>query len=574
MTDTFGELSRDDRKRAASLFKAYDVRGVVPNELNPALAREIGRALVATLQPDTVVVGRDMRVSSPLLAAALIEGIRDAGADVVDIGMVSTDGLSFAVGKYGYPAGVMVTASHNPPEYNGFKILRAEARALSLDEGLDEIRDRVVDGHLPPIKPAVERGRLTERDILDDYASHMLSLIDRDKLRPLRIAIDAGNGMAGVTVPRVFRDLPVQVFPMYFEPDGTFPNHPANPIEPENTAELRKVVVENGYDLGAAFDGDADRVFLVDEKGDLIGGDILTSMIASRMLEGNPGAAIVYNLISSRGVPETIAAKGGRPIRSRVGHSYIKETMRQEDAVFGGEHSGHFYFRDIWYADSGMAALLFALEAVSEANQPLSAVIAPLDHRFRSGEINSEVEDTAAVMRSIEERYGAEGAEIDHLDGVTVELSNLVVQRPAFQYAAPPTLERRSRRSPNTQAEDGRGAGHDPRHGATPTVTDRDPERPQLATAAWSSLLPGAELAIVKLAPDGSEAARYRGEVVGHRHDSWVLVLATWTNRTIEIGGLSFCPGDNLLEWFSPGTRSTRSRSTRRRTSSRAGMRT
>jgi phosphomannomutase len=420
MTDTFGELSRDDRKRAASLFKAYDVRGIVPNELTPELAREIGRALVATLQPGTVVVGRDMRVSSPLLGPALIEGIRDAGAEVVDIGMISTDGLSFAVGKYGYPAGVMVTASHNPTEYNGFKILRAEARALSLDEGLDEIRDRVVDGHLPPIKPAIERGRLTERDILDDYASHMLSLIDPDKLRPLRIAIDAGNGMAGVTVPRVFRDLPVQVFPMYFEPDGTFPNHPANPIEPENTAELRKVVVENGYDLGAAFDGDADRVFLVDEKGDLIGGDILTSMIASRMLEGNPGAAIVYNLISSRGVPETIAAKGGRPIRSRVGHSYIKETMRQEDAVFGGEHSGHFYFRDIWYADSGMAALLFALEAVSEANQPLSAVIAPLDHRFRSGEINSEVADTAAVMRSIEERYGAEGAEIDHLDGVTV----------------------------------------------------------------------------------------------------------------------------------------------------------
>ena len=248
----------------------------------------------------------------------------------------------------------------------------------------------------------------------------MLSLIDRDKLRPLRIAIDAGNGMAGITVPRVFRDLPIQVTPMYFEPDGTFPNHPANPIEPENIAELRKVVVENGYDLGAAFDGDADRVFLVDEKGDAVGGDILTSMVASRMLERNPGAAIVYNLISSRGVPETIAAKGGRPIRSRVGHSYIKETMRKEDAVFGGEHSGHFYFRDNWYADSGMAALLFALEAVSEADRPLSAVIAPLDHRFRSGEINSEVGDAAAVMRSIEEHYRAEGAEIDHLDGVTV----------------------------------------------------------------------------------------------------------------------------------------------------------
>jgi phosphomannomutase len=361
-----------------------------------------------------------MRVSSPLLAAALIEGIRDAGADVVDVGMVSTDALSFAVGRYGYPAGVMVTASHNPPEYNGFKISREEARALSLDEGLDDIRDRVVAGDLPSVKPATERGRLTERDILDDYASHMLSLIDRDKLRPLRVAIDAGNGMAGITVPRVFRDLPIEANPMYFEPDGTFPNHPANPIEPENIAELREVVVKNGYDLGAAFDGDADRVFLIDEKGHVVGGDILTSMVASRMLERNPGAAIVYNLISSRGVPETIAAKGGRPIRSRVGHSYIKETMRREDAVFGGEHSGHFYFRDNWYADSGMAALLIALETISEANQPLSTVIAPLDHRFRSGEVNSEVEDAAAVMASIEEHYRTQGAEIDHLDGVTV----------------------------------------------------------------------------------------------------------------------------------------------------------
>lgn len=424
MRNSQDDVSRDDRQRAASLFKAYDVRGIVPDELTPGLAIEIGRAIVATIQPDTVVVGRDMRVSSPLLASALIEGIRDAGADVVDIGMVSTDALSFAVGKFGYPAGVMVTASHNPPEYNGFKISREDARALSLDEGLDEIRDRVVNGDLPAAKPAIERGSLIERDILDDYADHMLSLIDRDGLRPLRIVIDAGNGMAGVTAPRVFRDLPIEVAPMYFEPDGTFPNHPANPIEPENIAELRRAVVENGYDLGAAFDGDADRVFLVDEKGNAVGGDILTSMVASRMLDRNPGAAIVYNLISSRGVPETIAAKGGRPIRSRVGHSYIKETMRDEDAVFGGEHSGHFYFRDNWYADSGMAALLFALEMVSEAGQPLSAVIAPLDHRYRSGEINSEVEDAAAVMRSIEEHFRAKGAEIDHLDGVTVNFPN------------------------------------------------------------------------------------------------------------------------------------------------------
>jgi phosphomannomutase len=413
-------LTPEERQRAAALFKAYDIRGVVPEELTPEIAREIGRALVATLQPDTVVVGRDMRVSSPVLAAALIEGIRDAGADVVDVGMVSTDALYFAVGKYGYPAGVMVTASHNPSQYNGFKISREEARALSLDEGLDEIRDRVVRGDLPPIKPAEERGQLQERDILDDYAQHMLSLVNTKAFRPLRIAIDAGNGMAGVTVPRVFRHLPVEVVPMYFEPDGTFPNHPANPIEPENTAALRQAVVANGYDLGAAFDGDADRVFLIDEKGNFVGGDMLTAMVATRMLERDPGAAIVYNLINSRGVPEAILAKGGRPIRSRVGHSYIKETMREEDAIFGGEHSGHFYFRDNWYADSGMAALLNVLELVSEAGKPLSQVIAPLDHRFRSGEINSEVADPAATMRAAEERYRAEGAEIDHLDGVTV----------------------------------------------------------------------------------------------------------------------------------------------------------
>lgn len=420
MTGMSENLTPGERERAAALFKAYDVRGIVPGELTPAIAREIGRALVATLAPDTVVVGRDMRVSSPLLAASLIEGIRDAGADVVDVGMVSTDALSFAVGKFGYPAGVMVTASHNPPEYNGFKIAREAARALSLTDGLDEIRDRVVNDDLPPVVPAAERGNLQQRDILDEYARHMLSLIDVRKLRPLRIAIDAGNGMAGVTVPQVFRDLPIEVVPMYFDPDGTFPNHPANPIEPENTAALRRVVVEQGLDLGAAFDGDADRVFLIDERGNFVGGDILTAMVASSMLERNPGAAVVYNLISSRGVPELIEARGGKPIRSRVGHSYVKETMRREDAVFGGEHSGHFYFRDNWYADSGMAALLSALELISEAGKPLSEVIAPLDHRFRSGEINSEVTDAESVTRAIEDRYRGEGAQIDHLDGVTV----------------------------------------------------------------------------------------------------------------------------------------------------------
>ncbi len=409
-----------DPKIVSSLFKAYDVRGIVPTELTPEIARLIGRALVATLDPETVVVGRDMRVSSPELATALMDGIRDGGANVVDVGMVSTDALSFAIGNYGYPAGVMVTASHNPPEYNGFKIAREEARALSLSDVLDKIRDRILENNLPAPLADANRGMRQSRDILDDYAAHMLSLIDVRRLRPLKIAIDAGNGMAGLTVPRVFRNLPIEIIPLYFEPDGTFPNHPANPIEPENTEELRTVVKENHLDLGAAFDGDADRVFLIDERGSFVGGDMLTAMVASRMLDRNPGAAIVYNLISSRGVPELIAAKGGRAIRSRVGHSYIKETMRKEDAVFGGEHSGHFYFRDNWYADSGMAALLFALEMISEEEKPLSAVIAPLDHRFRSGEINSEVANPGATTQAIEDRFRELGAEIDHLDGITV----------------------------------------------------------------------------------------------------------------------------------------------------------
>lgn len=409
-----------DPEVVSSLFKAYDVRGIVPTELTPDIARLIGRSLVATLAPETVVVGRDMRVSSPELATALMDGIQDAGANVVDVGMVSTDALSFAIGNYGYPAGVMVTASHNPAEYNGFKIAREDARALSLTDGLDQIRDRILDNSLPEPQTGANRGTRQSREILDDYAAHMLSMIDTSRLRPLKIAIDAGNGMAGLTVPIVFKDLPIEITPLCFELDGTFPNHPANPIEPENTAELRRIVKNNHLDLGAAFDGDADRVFLIDEHGSFVGGDMLTAMVASRMLDRNPGAAIVYNLISSRGVPELINAKGGRPIRSRVGHSYIKETMRQEDAVFGGEHSGHFYFRDNWYADSGMAALLFALEMISEENKPLSEVIAPLDHRFRSGEINSEVADPAATTDAIENHFRSLGAEIDHLDGITV----------------------------------------------------------------------------------------------------------------------------------------------------------
>jgi phosphomannomutase len=419
------EHTRDELNASArEIFKAYDIRGVVPSEFSTKLAREIGRALVATLKPDEVAVGRDMRISGDAIAGALIDGIRDGGADVSNLGLISTDALYFAVGKFGYPAGVMVTASHNPPEYNGLKICREGARALSLDSGLATIRDLILANAVPP--PAVNgaRGTVQHRDILDAYAEHMLSMVDAGSIRRLKIAVDAGNGMAGQTVPKVFARLPVEVVPLYFELDGTFPNHPANPIEPENVRALQQVVVEQGCDLGAAFDGDADRVFLIDEKGEFVGGDMVTAMVSVKMLQRSPGAAIVYNLICSRSVPETISRLGGRPIRSRVGHSYIKETMRAEDAVFGGEHSGHFYFRDNWYADSGMLALLTVLELISEARQPLSEILAPLDARARSGEINSEAADPAAVIAAVEQDYAASGAEIDHLDGVTVNFAD------------------------------------------------------------------------------------------------------------------------------------------------------
>ena len=406
------------------IFKAYDIRGVVPTELSAEIAREIGRALVATLAPDEVAVGRDMRLSGEAITSALIEGIRGGGADVSDLGLISTDALYFAVGKFRYPAGVMVTASHNPPEYNGLKICREDARALSLDSGLAPIRDRLLAHDLPP--PAVDgaRGTVQTRDILEAYADHMLGLVNVGAIRRLKIAVDAGNGMAGLTVPRVFDRLPVEVVPLYFELDGSFPNHPANPIEPENVRALQHAVLDNKCDLGAAFDGDADRVFLIDEQGQFVGGDMVTAMVSVKMLERSPGSAIVYNLICSRSVPETISRLGGRPVRSRVGHSYIKETMRAEDAVFGGEHSGHFYFRDNWYADSGMLALLTVLELVSESRQPLSEILAPLDSRARSGEINSEVTDPAGVMAAVELDYAESGAELDHLDGLTVNFPN------------------------------------------------------------------------------------------------------------------------------------------------------
>ncbi|HEX5157376.1 MAG TPA: phosphomannomutase/phosphoglucomutase [Ktedonobacterales bacterium] len=399
------------------IFGAYDVRGIYPETLDEDVAYRIGRAFVQYLGVQAVAVGRDMRVSSPALAGAVIRGITDQGADAIDLGMTTTDELYFAVGKFGYPAGVMVTASHNPKQYNGLKMCREDAIAISSETGGNAIRDLALAGNPP--EPA-RKGRVIQRDVADDYVRHVLSFIDVAKVLPLKIAVDAGNGMAGMIVPKVFAHLPCELIPLYFELDGTFPNHPASPIEPENTAVLRALVPEQQCDMGVAFDGDADRMFLVDEQGKLLGGDMVTALVAQSLLRKHPGATILYNLINSRSVPELIERDGGRAVRTRVGHSFIKAQMRQENAIFGGEHSGHFYFRDNWYADSGLIAFLVVLELISESGKTVSELVRAVDHRFRSGEINSEVTDQQERMRAIETHYAAEGAQVDFLDGITV----------------------------------------------------------------------------------------------------------------------------------------------------------
>jgi len=397
------------------IFKSYDIRGVYPTELDDQIAERIGRAFVQFLHPTTVAVGRDMRPSSEALFRAFARGVTAQGADVVDLGLTSTDELYFAVGHFGYPAGTMITASHNPKEYNGFKLCRENAIALSADTGVFAIRDLALAG---TFEPATRTGVVTAKDALPAFAQHCLSFIDVSEIKPLTIVVDAGNGMAGLIVPGVFKHLPVKLIPLYFELDGTFPNHPASPIESANTAVLQRTVRERGADLGAAFDGDADRVFIADEHGTVIGGDMVTALVAKMLLRSNPGATILYNLICSHAVPETILACGGAPVRTRVGHSFIKAIMRERNAIFGGEHSGHFYFRDNYFADSGLIALLVVLELVSREGKPLSELLRPIDKYFRSGEINSHVRDQNAKLAEIEARYS--DAEIDHLDGVTI----------------------------------------------------------------------------------------------------------------------------------------------------------
>src|SRR5579859_293846 len=383
-----------------SIFSAYDLRGIYGQTLTEDTAYIIGRAAAQYLNVPEIVVGRDMRLSSPQLAEAFIRGVTDQGVNAVDLGLITTDGLYFAVGKFDYPAGVMITASHNPGKYNGMKFCRAQAAPVSLDTGLADIRDLAVSGDFS--QPA-QKGTVIQRDIINDYVNHALSFIDVSKIRPLKVVIDAGNGMAGMMMPRVFKHLPCTLVPLYFELDGNFPHHPASPIEPENMEDVQKKVREVGADLGAAFDGDADRMFPVDEHGDLVDGSMVTAVVSNSLLRKQPGSSILYNLIVSKSVPKLVNELGGKAIRTCVGHSYIKSEMRQTNAIFGGEHSGHFYFRDNWYADSGLIALLIILELVSVDGKPFSEILKPLDHGIRSGEINSLVNDVEGKLKALEE---------------------------------------------------------------------------------------------------------------------------------------------------------------------------
>jgi phosphomannomutase len=411
-------VSSLDPASVRAIFKAYDVRGTVPDQVDEELARRTGAAFVEVVGATTVVVGHDMRPSSPGLADAFASGAARAGADVVNIGLASTDGLYFASGHLGHP-GAMFTASHNPAQYNGIKLCRAGATPVGMESGLAEIRDRVLAAATPD---AQRPGTVTRVDVLDKYVAHLLSLAPVAGRR-LKVVVDAGNGMAGHTAPAVFDALgseQAEVVPLYFELDGTFPNHEANPIEPENLRDLQARIVAEGADIGLAFDGDADRCFVVDEQGRAVSPSTLTALIAARELRRVPGANVIHNLITSRAVPEIVRELGGTPVRTRVGHSYIKATMAETDAVFGGEHSGHFYFRDFWRADSGMLAALHTLAALAATERPLSELAAEYERYVVSGEINSTVDDQAAIVAEIEEAYAVDRRAVDHLDGLTV----------------------------------------------------------------------------------------------------------------------------------------------------------
>ena len=404
-----------------NIFKAYDIRGLVGSELTPDFAFATGagfaRFIIQEREPGTILIGEDMRPSSPQLADAFSAGVTSLGLDVIRIGLASTDMLYFAAGKLNMP-GAMFTASHNPPEYNGIKLCLSGARPIGKESGLLTIENFVRSGSPISIGSV---GKESQRNLLADYVKHLHALVDVSGIRKLKVVIDAGNGMAGYTAPAIFEGLNLEIIPMYFELDGSFPNHEANPIDAKNLKDLQKAVKKHGADIGLAFDGDADRCFLVDEKGETVNPSDLTALIAERELKKHPGSSIIHNLISSRSVAEVIKENGGIALRSRVGHSYIKAMMAESGAIFGGEHSGHFYFKDFWKADSGALAALHAIAALGNSKGSLSKLLKPYQRYFSSGEINSKVKDAAQSMSVIEKKYAElDSVTIDHLDGLTV----------------------------------------------------------------------------------------------------------------------------------------------------------
>ncbi|MEU3297745.1 phosphomannomutase/phosphoglucomutase [Streptomyces longwoodensis] len=410
----------------SQIVKAYDVRGVVPDQWDESLAELFGAAFAQVTGARAIVVGHDMRPSSPGLAAAFARGAAARGVDVTGIGLCSTDQLYYASGALDVP-GAMFTASHNPAQYNGIKLCRAGAAPVGQDTGLAEIR-ALVEGWSTTgaPEPAQRQGTLTRRETLEDYAAHLRSLVDLTSFRPLKVVVDAGNGMGGHTVPTVFAGLPLTLVPMYFELDGTFPNHEANPLDPANLVDLQKRVPVEGADLGIAFDGDADRCFVVDEHGDPVSPSAITALVAARELARNGGTGtVIHNLITSWTVPEVVEENGGTPVRTRVGHSFIKAEMARSGAIFGGEHSAHYYFKDFWNADTGMLAALHVLAALGGQDGPLSALVAQYDRYAGSGEINSTVADQAGRIAALKAAYGdREDVTLDELDGLTVSAAD------------------------------------------------------------------------------------------------------------------------------------------------------
>jgi phosphomannomutase len=402
------------------IFKAYDIRGTVPEQLDARIAGAIGTAFARFAAVPRILIARDMRESGVDLAAAFADGVRREGVDVVHLGLASTDLLYFAAGRLDAP-GAMLTASHNPAAYNGIKLCLSGARPVGVESGLTEIKATTAEllerGDTRPL-----RGAASELDLMDDFVGHVHSFVDTSVLRRLKVVADTANGMGGLIVPRVFEKLPVDLDVLFPELDGTFPNHPADPIQPANQSDLRARVTATGADLGLAFDGDADRVFLVDEQGRGLSGSTTTALLATRVLAKEPGAKIIHNLICSKAVPEVVREHGGEPVRTRVGHSYIKEVMAETGAAFGGEHSAHYYFRDNYRADSGIIATMFVLEAMSLADQPLSELRKPYERYADSGEINTEVTDPQATIERVAEHYA--GAKQDRLDGLTVDVDD------------------------------------------------------------------------------------------------------------------------------------------------------